>query len=140
MAGTSRDLLEWEGMSSLPGKAGGARWSLEEGAGIFHFHWLFLGLRAKRQHLELPGSLLLSLPAWQSRCECSACGMGVLGGFQGWLCPIPFPWEGSNCCCSLVIQMPPSGEEPGDLFYKGQTDVNSFSTKISAPFPPSQML
>lgn len=32
------------GRSCLPGKAGGTRWSLEEGAAIFHFHWLLLGL------------------------------------------------------------------------------------------------
>lgn len=138
--------FEWEEMNSLLGRsclsgmAGGARWSLEEGAGVFHFHWLLLGLRAKRQHLVLPGSLLLSLPARQSRWDLSACAMCVLGGYPWWLCPIPFPWEASNCCSNLIIQMPPSGEEPGDLFYKGQTDVNSFSTKISAPFPPSQRL
>lgn len=40
--------FEWEkissllGRSSVSGKAGVARWSLEEGTGIFHFHWLLL--------------------------------------------------------------------------------------------------
>lgn len=29
------------------GEGWGARWSLEEGAGVFHFRWLLLGLRAK---------------------------------------------------------------------------------------------
>lgn len=129
-----------------------ARLSLEEGAGVFHFHWLFLqkwdckprGGTADST-LVLAGSLL-----WSPSCLVKQVGLlclylllgtgcVLLGGYPWLLCTTPFPWEGSNCCFSLSSS-PPSGEEPGDLFYQGQTDVNSFSTKISVPLPPSQML
>lgn len=51
-----------------------------------------------------------------------------------------FPLGRIKLLLQPVIQMPPSGEELGDLSYKGQADVNSFFTKISAPLPPFQML
>lgn len=56
------------------------------------------------------------------------------------LCTASSPREGSSCLLQTIIQTPINGGEPGDLFYKGQTDVNSFSTKISAPLPSSQRL
>lgn len=92
--------FEWEkirsllGRSSLSGKAGVARWSLEEGAGIFHFHWLLLqmwdceprGVTADSS-LVLAGSLLSS-PSCLPKQVAPLC---------------PHPFLGTGCIRCLVV-------------------------------------
>lgn len=92
--------FEWEkissllGRSSLSGKAEVARWSLEEVAGIFHFHWLLLQMwdceprgGTADSTLVLAGSLLWSLSCLPKQ--------------VGLLCRHPF--LGTGCGCCLVV-------------------------------------
>lgn len=95
---------------------------------------------------SLQGACRGPAPAFQSRWDLSACTRSSAQAvYAAWWLPTAalhpsFPLGRIKLLLQPVIQMPPSGEEPGDLFYEGQTDVNSFSTKISAPLLPSQML
>ena len=95
---------------------------------------------------SLQGACCGPPPGFQSRWDCSACTRSSARvAYTAWWLPVAalhrsFPLGRIKLLLQPGIQMPPSGEEPGDLFYKGQTDVNSFSTKISAPLLPSQTL
>lgn len=91
--------------------------------------------------MGLAGSLLpaplasASQSRWDCSSDCTRCSVAPVPALHCF-----FPPGRIQLLLQTIIQTPLNGGEPGDLFYKGQTDVNSFSTKISAPLPSSQTL
>lgn len=59
-------------------KAEVARWSLEEGAGIFHFHWLLLQTWNCEPRGITAGSILILAGSWLWSPSCLAKQVGLL--------------------------------------------------------------